>query len=51
MGLIPHATPEEERWMIVFRTGWTLETVDALSEKDWKEFFAIRDGKLKSRTW
>ena len=45
------APPEEERWMIVFKTGWTLDVVDALNERDYRQFFAIRDGKLKAKTW
>jgi hypothetical protein len=39
------------RWLIVFKTGWTLQEVDSLSEDDHREFFAVRDGMMKSRIW
>ena len=42
---------EALRWLVVFKTGWTLAEVDALSEQDWQEFWAIRDGLIKSRKW
>jgi len=51
MGFTPSVPEEELRWEMVWKTGWTMEQIDALSEKDWKEFWAIRDGRIKSRTW
>ena len=50
MGFAP--LPEEaHRWLVVFKTGWTLEQVDALPEQEYRQFFAIRDGMIKSKIW
>jgi hypothetical protein len=50
MGFEP--IPEEARpWEIVFKTGWTLEYIDSLPETKYREFWLIRDGKIKSKRW
>jgi len=36
------------RWELVRETGWTLETVDALSVRDFAEWLHVRDGKNKA---
>lgn len=50
VGVMPY--PDEVHpWLVVFKTGWTLEQVNALSEKDYQDFFSIRDGMMKSKRW
>jgi hypothetical protein len=39
------------RWLMAFKTGWTLEQVDALTESDYRQFWLIRDGMIKSKRW
>ena len=36
------------RWKIVFDTGWTLDQVDALTLKDYHEYFQVQDGVAKA---
>jgi hypothetical protein len=40
--------PEYWRWELAREFGWTLEYVDSLSIGNWREYWAVEDGKAKA---